>query len=131
MAMGLFATAIAGYKMTLSRKASQGDILSVSVELSLWNRLEELVGIQGACMPCLKAPAERILHRIGILATSVGLTKPSFVTTVADDHSVGRVPSSVGNRPVDSIHRYEEDESSKRGASAGHSSTVEVDRQVP
>jgi hypothetical protein len=35
MAMGLFATGIAGYKMTLSRKAFRGDPLSTTVELSL------------------------------------------------------------------------------------------------
>jgi hypothetical protein len=67
MAMGLIATGIAAYKMTLSQQANTGDLLSTTVKLSIWCKLEEQVGIIAACLPCLKAEIERLLYRIGIL----------------------------------------------------------------
>jgi hypothetical protein len=78
MAMGLFATAVAGYKMTLSRKVFLGDTLSTTVELSLWNRLEILVGVIAACLPCLKSPAEKALYQIGILTRKLDITMVSL-----------------------------------------------------
>ncbi|KUJ07800.1 uncharacterized protein LY89DRAFT_630856 [Mollisia scopiformis] len=67
MATGLIATGIAAYKMTLSQQANMGDLLSSTVKLSLWCKLEEQVGIIAACLPCLKAQMEKVLHQIGIL----------------------------------------------------------------
>lgn len=83
MAMGLFATAVAAYKMTLSRKVFLGDTLSTTVELSLWNRLEILVGLIAACLPCLKSPAERVLHRIGVFTSELDVPMGSFNISLA------------------------------------------------
>ena len=108
MAMGLFATGIAGYKMTLSTKAFKGDPLSTTVELSLWNKLEELVGMTAASLPCLKSSAERLLRRVGVLSTRVGLTKPSFVISYQEHSAKAAGPAGGGTRSIDSLHRCEE-----------------------
>ena len=71
MAMGLLATAIAAYKIPLSREINNGDPLSATVRMSLWNKLEEQLGLIAACLPCLKAQMEEFLHRVGILKTRV------------------------------------------------------------
>jgi hypothetical protein len=67
MAMGLLATGIAAYKIPLSRQVNNGDPLSATVKLSLWNKLEEQLGLIAACLPCLKAQMELLLHQLGIL----------------------------------------------------------------
>ncbi|KAN0090318.1 hypothetical protein V8E51_018897, partial [Hyaloscypha variabilis] len=69
MAMGLLATGIAAYKIPLSRQVNNGDPLSATVKLSLWNKLEEQLGLIAACLPCLKAQMEHLLHQLGILKT--------------------------------------------------------------
>ena len=69
MAMGLLATGIAAYKIPLSRQVNNGDPLSATVKLSLWNKLEEQLGLIAACVPCLKAQMEHLLHQLGILKT--------------------------------------------------------------
>jgi len=84
--MGLFAAGIAGYKTAIARRISNGDFLSSSVELSLWNRLEGLVGLTAACMPCLKSPAERLLRRICVRPKNIRFTKPSFVISLEERH---------------------------------------------
>lgn len=78
MATGLVATGMAAYKMTLSHQANMGDLLSSTVWLSLWCKLEELVGITAACLPCLKAQMEKLLHNIGLLKSQV----PQFVMSL-------------------------------------------------
>lgn len=94
MAMGLLATAIAIIKMTTFKGAFLGDPLSSTVIGSLWAKLEEQVGIIAACIPCLKGPAEKFLHRIGILANRLGhsVELPSFVVP----KSQNATPSSMG-----------------------------------
>ncbi|CZR54724.1 uncharacterized protein PAC_04608 [Phialocephala subalpina] len=96
MAMGLLATTIAAIKMTTFKGAFLGDPLSSTVIGSLWAKLEEQVGIIAACMPCLKGPAERILRRVGILATNFGqsIELPSFV-----------VPQSRKSAPPQAVRR--------------------------
>lgn len=127
MAMGLFAAAIAAYRMSLSKAAFSGDILSTTVKMSLWCEMEALVGIIAACVPCLKAPAERLLRQFGLFADRFEMTKPSFVVSLQDQE---RRPSSGDSNLVDSVHtdgkigRME----SKTGKSVV--STVEVDRLV-
>jgi hypothetical protein len=134
MAMGLFATGIAGYKMTLSTKVFKGDLLSTTVELSLWNRLEELVGIIAACIPCLKSPAERFLKRIGVLSTHFGLSEPSFVISLEEQRAKAPKPSDGETGLLDSHYRYEGDEF-RKGMTTSESkrsvSTVEGDNSVP
>jgi hypothetical protein len=101
MALGLLATGIAGYKMPLSKKVYLGDTLSTTVELSLWNRLEMLVGIIAACMPCLKSTAERFLQDIGILADRFDISM--LTLDISNKH--GSPPSSSGRSdPVDSLN---------------------------
>lgn len=101
MALGLLATGIAGYKMTLSKKVYTGDTLSTTVELSLWNRLEMLVGIVAACLPCLKSSAERLLHQIGILTNRLDIPKVSFDISLRQQTSDG---ASYQSNLVDSVH---------------------------
>lgn len=80
MAMGLIATIIAGIKTKTFKNVYLGDPLSATVDSSMWAKLEELVGIIAACMPCLKAPAEKALRRLGVLSDHEdSLTMPSFV----------------------------------------------------
>ncbi|KAH6715137.1 hypothetical protein BKA61DRAFT_721895, partial [Leptodontidium sp. MPI-SDFR-AT-0119] len=95
MAMGLLATAIAAIKMTTFHGAFLGDPLSSTVMGSLWAKLEEQVGITAACIPCLKAPAERFLRRVGILATRLGQSAelPSFVVPKSRNFATLRVGS--------------------------------------
>lgn len=84
--MGLFAAGIAGYKMTVAKRVYAGDLLSTTVESSLWNRLEGLVGLTAACMPCLKSRAERFLCRICNFPKDASLSKPSFVMLLEERH---------------------------------------------
>lgn len=80
MAMGLVATIIAGIKTKTFKNVYLGDPLSTTVDSSMWAKLEELVGIIAACMPCLKAPAEKLLRRAGILPDHQdSMSMPSFV----------------------------------------------------
>jgi len=80
MAMGLVATIIAGIKTKTFKDVYLGDPLSTTVDGSMWAKLEELVGIIAACMPCLKAPAEKLLRRAGILSDQQdSMSMPSFV----------------------------------------------------
>ncbi|KAH7417721.1 hypothetical protein BKA64DRAFT_702483 [Cadophora sp. MPI-SDFR-AT-0126] len=80
MAMGLVATIIAGIKTKTFKNVYMGDPLSTTVDSSMWAKLEELVGIIAACMPCLKAPAEKLLRRAGILSDHEdSMSMPSFV----------------------------------------------------
>lgn len=127
MAMGLFAAGIAGYKMTLSTKVFKGDPLSTTVELSLWNRLEELVGLIAACMPCLKSHAERLLKRIGVLSTNMGMSKPSFVISLEEQRARAVEPSCHDDTLLD-LSGYEENRLVKgmTTESKGSVSTAEV-----
>lgn len=84
MAMGLFATAIAAYIMTLSRKVLRGDTLSTTVKLSLWRRTEILVGLIAACLPCLKSRAERVLHRIGLFTSKLDVPMGSLDISIKE-----------------------------------------------
>lgn len=103
MAMGLLATGIAAYKIPLSREINNGDPLSVTVKLSLWNKLEEQLGLIAACLPCLKAQMEALLHRFGILRTRIGHW-PTFSTSLKERFS--RSPSQL---PQDSDEQKSED----------------------
>jgi hypothetical protein len=62
MAMGLLAMGIAAYKIPLSREVNNGDLLSATAKLSLWNKLEEQLGLIAACLPCLTSQMEHLLH---------------------------------------------------------------------
>ncbi|OCL03094.1 hypothetical protein AOQ84DRAFT_348256, partial [Glonium stellatum] len=81
MATGLLATAMAGVKMTTFNAVYLGDPLSATVWPSMLAQMEELVGIIGVCMPCLKSPAERVLRRMGVLSDrfTQSISLPSFV----------------------------------------------------
>ncbi|CZR59909.1 uncharacterized protein PAC_09804 [Phialocephala subalpina] len=79
MATGLLATVIACIKMTTFNNVDLGDPLQATVEGSMWAKLEELVGIIGACLPCLKSPAEKVLRRLGIISDRYFASRPSFV----------------------------------------------------
>ncbi|KAK0100506.1 hypothetical protein ONS95_008453 [Cadophora gregata] len=90
MAMGLIATIIAGIKTKTFKNVYLGDPLSTTVDSSMWAKLEELVGIIAACMPCLKARVEKFLRRAGILSDQQdSMPMPSFVDP---NHLNGNVP---------------------------------------
>lgn len=71
MGLGLFASAAAIVKTTyIYSYGSTKDPLFDVVDLSLWNSLEQDIGIIAACIPCLKQPAERLLKRVGLVSTT-------------------------------------------------------------
>lgn len=74
MGLGVFAATASIVKTTLVKNYGvTGDSLWDAIDLTLWSILEEQTGIIAACIPCLKSPFERILHRIGVLSSA----KPS------------------------------------------------------
>jgi hypothetical protein len=73
MALGLMASAAVIIKSVygaLNLDAGT-DILPKSLYISLWAKLEELLGIIAACAPALKSPAERLLRHLGLLGDKV------------------------------------------------------------
>lgn len=99
MAMGLLAAAIAAYRMAISDETFAGDLVSGTVMMSMWCMLEVLLGIVAACLAPLKAPTERLLHRVGLLASKGEATRPSFVVSLQEQQEgegegEGEVPPS-------------------------------------
>jgi hypothetical protein len=82
MSLGITAGVISSYKSSISDKAFAGDLLSGTVLIAMWNELEALLGIIAACIPCLKAPGERLLHQFGLLSSRMEITRPSFVMSL-------------------------------------------------
>ena len=82
----------------------------------LYSKMEELLGIIAACMPCLKRPAEEVLRRIGLLGEVhwPGLSKQSFVFSTMPRESTGteREP-----RPLQDVGRllHKESQGSELG----------------
>ncbi|KAF2398790.1 hypothetical protein EJ06DRAFT_496547 [Trichodelitschia bisporula] len=75
--LGLFATAAALIKLLLIKHyVSTVDTLWEAVELGMWEYIEEFVGIIAACIPCLKAPFERLLRKYGLISTADKLAAP-------------------------------------------------------
>jgi hypothetical protein len=127
MSLGLMAGVISSYKISISDKTFRGDLLSGTVILAMWNELEALLGIVAACVPCLKAPGERLLHRVGLLATRGEMTRPSFVISLQDQISHH---TSNGSDP---LHSLPSSGGSGKGSDLDKRNvvTVEVDRSVP
>lgn len=110
MATGLLAAAIAAYRMGISDSTFAGDLVSSTVMMSMWCMLEVLLGIVAACMAPLKAPAERLLTRAGMLASRRVMTRPSFVVSLAEQGREGEMPpsrSTDDSRLKDSVHSGE------------------------
>jgi hypothetical protein len=128
MATGLVAAIIAAYRMGISDKTFAGDLLSSTVMMSLWCMLEVQLGIIAACLAPLKAPAERVLHRLGFLVTRADMSKPSFVVSLQErDHpSRGSDDSDL----IDSVHSGGETRREKKNDKNG-GTTVEVANSVP
>ncbi|KAF2014200.1 hypothetical protein BU24DRAFT_423226 [Aaosphaeria arxii CBS 175.79] len=127
MAMGLVAAAIAAYRMGISDKTFAGDLLSSTVMMSMWCMLEVLLGIIAACLAPLKAPAERMLHQFGLLASRVNMSKPSFVLSLPERQ---HTPNSDNSDLVDSVHSDRLARKERKGMKGGVT-TVEVDHRVP
>lgn len=81
MSLGLLATAILGVKMSTFLSFGAGDALQATMVPSVYAILENIVGIIACSLPALKAPAESILKRLGVLKEHQ-LTRPSVVNTV-------------------------------------------------
>jgi len=110
MAMGLFATGIAAYKITFSLRTNTGDPLSTTVEVSLWCKLEEQVGIIAACLPCVKAPMERLLYRIGILKSRFGgFSAFAAYLNHVSGHSPSAFPQDISMPGIENINRNSSD----------------------
>lgn len=110
MATGLLAAAIAAYRMGISDETFAGDLVSSTVMMSMWCMLEVLLGIVAACMAPLKAPAERLLYRAGILVSRGQMTRPSFVMSLAEQGTEGEISPSRGTDDSvlkDSVHSGE------------------------
>jgi hypothetical protein len=97
MATGLIATGVVGIKMTTFHQVGKRDPFATTYP-SLLARMEELLGIIAACMPCLKSPAERMLRRLGVISAHVWstMTRPSFVNSKA-------VPADVRHPEIQEI----------------------------
>jgi hypothetical protein len=127
MSLGMMAGVISLYKVAITDKTFKGDLMSGTVILSMWNELEALLGIVAACVPCLKAPGERLLHRFGLLAARGQMTRPSFVLSHQDQ------TESHTSKGSDPPHPFPLSGGSGKGSDLDKSSTVtvEVDRSVP
>ena len=106
MALGLLATVIAGLKMTTFKEFGKGDPMQQTVRPSLYAKMEEQVGIIALSLPCLKAPVERLLKRLGILKEH-HLTRPSFVNTMSL-HDARKEPDQRSSSEG-SLHRGKSD----------------------
>jgi hypothetical protein len=68
MGLGLFASGAAVVKLLLTKKYVTGpDPLWDMFDLGIWAMVELFVGIYAASIPCLRAPFEAFLRKMGIL----------------------------------------------------------------
>ena len=72
MALGLLCTGIACVK--IKHFGEKGDSLRITVIGSVYAKLELEIGMIAACLPVLKAPAERVLRRMGIIGEKQAVT---------------------------------------------------------
>ncbi|KAH7333499.1 hypothetical protein BKA65DRAFT_403766 [Rhexocercosporidium sp. MPI-PUGE-AT-0058] len=118
MALGLLATGIAAYKMTMLVHPPSGDLFATTIKVTLWCKLEEQVGIITACLPSLKSQAERFLRRVGIMKRQAAqfISKPSFVISLNEQgHSPdSRMPSADSLRDMDEVNPNDSDAGSIR-----------------
>lgn len=125
MATGLLAAAIAAYRMGISDKTFAGDLLSSTVMMSMWCMLEVHLGIIAACLAPLKAPAEKVLQRLGFFVSNADASKPSFVVSLPERDPASR--GSDNSDLIDSVHSGREGGKEKKNGAT----TVEVERSVP
>jgi hypothetical protein len=126
MGLGIFATATA---------IVRADRLRIEVEqtlfehlyLAIWAKLELDAGIIAACAPCLKAPAENFLRRLGILTSraSNAISKPSFVTSDAHrDRPSGQVSIVLLNGEAGSCDGRSQNSEAKPSSQSASESRV-------
>ncbi|KAF2269388.1 hypothetical protein CC78DRAFT_529175 [Lojkania enalia] len=100
MGLGIFAAAASIVKTTLVKDYGvTGDSLWDAMDLTLWSILEEQSGIIAACIPTLKSPLERILHRIGLLSPIKHATRSYQHFDPQDSHQMTKlhtVTNAVG-----------------------------------
>jgi hypothetical protein len=127
MSLGIMAGVISSYKISISDKTFAGDLLSGTVLLAMWNELEALLGIVAACIPCLKAPGEQLLHHFGLLSSRMEIPRPSFVLSLQDR------PSPQSSSGSSRLLFVPSSEGSGKGTNAEKVavSTLEVDYSVP
>jgi hypothetical protein len=69
MGLGLFCSGAAVVKLMLTKKYVTGpDPLWDMFDLGIWASVELYVGIYAASIPCLRAPFERFLRKVGLLS---------------------------------------------------------------
>lgn len=127
MALGLMAAAIAAYRTSISNKTFAGDLLSTTVKMSMWCMLEAQLGIIAACAATLKAPVERIVRQLGLLASRVEMTKPSFVLSLQDREPS---PASDDSNPLHYTNSGGESGKEARTTKSG-ASTLDMERALP
>jgi hypothetical protein len=109
MALGLLATTVACVKMTTFNDYGKGDPMQATIKPSMYAKLEELVGIIASCLPCLKAPAEHCLRKLGLLKEHE-LLRPGFVNSEllsAFHGELDQKSSSEGSMPMKSGMRVD------------------------
>ena len=128
MSLGMVAGAISSYKISISDKTFSGDLLIGTLKMAMWCDLEALLGIVAACVPCLKAPGERLLHRFGILVSRVEITRPSFVMSLQEQ---APPQSSSSSDLPNSVPSSKREKKGKKEKEKSVVSAVEVDNSVP
>jgi hypothetical protein len=141
MGLGLFATAASVVKIFLIKSyANSTDPLWDIVSLGLWGYVEQFAGLIAACVPCLKAPFERFLRRVGLLST-IGGSEPSAKSMHGHGNlyspkaDLDHCESAVAMTTMISTHSHEakgyhiredvQSEASILSADAGYYDTVE------
>jgi hypothetical protein len=124
MATGLIATTVACIKPwqydDITHKWQMPDSMVDYIDTTLYSKMEELLGIIAACMPCLKRPAEKVLCRIRVLKDVhwPGLSKPSFVFSTGERSvAVQSIWSGPGQMPLQDVGRllHKESQGSELG----------------
>ena len=72
LSLGLVATGASIAKTVVVQsfgKEGEVDPVGSGLAIALWAAVEEQLALIAACIPCLKAPFQRVLHRFGILTT--------------------------------------------------------------
>ena len=126
MTTGLLATAIACVKLDAYHRSvhtwNVPDQLVDNIKPMMYSKMEELLGIIAACLPCLKRPAEELLRRIGLLSEVhwPGLSKQSFVFSTMGESVVTEGDAPM---PLQDVGRLLHKESQGSGLGLGSVST--------
>lgn len=70
MALGIFAGVASVVKIVaLANFGKSDDPTAESIQIGMWSCIEELVAFVAACVPCLRAPFQRVLEHFGLASS--------------------------------------------------------------